>query len=164
MSNKICPSCGENVSRRKRINGVLSCPSCHIPLKQIGSEYVTEGTVPPTDKLTQMLIKKIQQKEQNIFPYVIPEHKKIRTRKILKESWLKYYPVMEDRGLDKDYALHCYSKAIDSIIDLMGEPELGLILWYISGKETNVFQKQLTKNVRSLERVLSTQAEKDNWL
>lgn len=162
MEEKLCPACGEKSKKRKRVDGKLVCPACLTEIVIREGEWAVDVDV-PLKQLTQKLVKEIQKKQDNIFPYTIPSHMLTRTRIILKNSWQTNFPIMERRGLTENQAIDCYAKSFEELVSKEGN-ELGILLWHISSKDTNKFQRILTKHTRSSEQVNVYQAEQENWL
>ena len=159
---KLCPECGNEVKRR--VNG--KCPTCGIELELNKGKYYKAGYAAPVEELSKVMERAVKKAQNNIFPYRIPQHMIARTKKVMETSWNAYYPVMDERGISMDEAIRLFSLAVDDLIDTLPRDsiELGLLLWYVSGKETNKFQRILTKYVIKKERLLGTTAEVDNWL
>lgn len=159
---KLCPECAQKVS--KRVDG--KCPNCGTKLELIKGKYYKADHIAPVEKLAKILEQAVKRTQNNIFPYRIPQHMVMRTKKIMQSSWREYYPIMERRGIDPDEAVNLFSLAIDDLIDAIPRDsvELGLLLWYVSGKDTNKFQRILTKHVIRKEKLLSTSAVEDNWM
>jgi len=166
---KTCPACGESpVRRRVKVDNKLSCPYCHTPVEIVDGELVVEGLVPPIKKLEKILLKNIKARLGIVlFPYVIPNHMKIRTKKILKLAWFEYFSVALEQGLSVDQMLECFDKALTDLLKKMNNAqadELGLLLWYISGKEHYLFKYILGKHVQSVVKLSKLSAKPDSWL
>lgn len=159
---KYCPECGVVVQRRKE----GACPECGTELELIKGEYVISKYIAPVEELTKVLERAVKKTQDNIFPYRIPQHMIIRTKKIVETMWNEYFPIMNGRGIDSDEAIRLIALAVDDLINSLPRDsvELGLILWYVSGKETNKFQRILTRYVRSKEKLIGLSAEEDEWL
>lgn len=159
---KLCPECGKEVSRR--VDG--KCPECGTELELIKGEYFKKNHAPPVEELTRMMEKAVKGSQNNIFPYRIPQHMIVRTKKIMQGAWEEYFPIMDGHGISAEEAIRLFSLAIEDLIDTLPRDsvELGLLLWYVSGKDTNKFQRILTKYVLKKERLLGTTAEVDDWM
>ena len=159
---KRCPECGQESRARKK----GKCPHCNTELELIKGKYFKVGHTAPVEKLTRVLESAVKKTQDNIFPYRIPQHMLMRTKRIVESVWNEYFPIMDSRGITTDEAIRLIALAVDELINSIARDkvEIGLILWYVSGKETNRFQRILTKYVRSKERLIGLRAEEDNWM
>lgn len=159
---KECPICGEVVKRRVKGN----CPHCETKIELIKGEYIQANFIPPVKELALVVEKQMKTVQDNIFPYRIPQHMLLRTNKVLEGMWMEVYPVIEDRGITQRQAITIFELALEELIrgTTPDNVELGLILWFISGKETNKFQRILTKYVKSKERLVGLSEKPDDWM
>jgi len=168
----LCPACEQEVKRRVRfphdmhLEDRLVCPHCYTPIDKFDGRWVMEGLVPPVAKLERILVKNIKAKLDSIYPYVIPSHMQIRTKRILKSAWLEYYGVAIKQGLSVDQMLDCFDKSVKELLAKFDDihVELGLLLWYISGKEHYLFKYMLGKRVKSMAKLIKLGASEDKWL
>jgi len=163
---KTCPECGEEVRRRVSDGKNLVCPKCKTPIELVNGEFIKLIYIPPINTLTRILEKTVKNFQHNIYPYRIPQHMLLRTKKILEKTWLSCFPVMEELGINREQALELFQTAFEELLMGISEPErdLGLLLWYISGKDSNKFQRILTKHTMAKKRLMGLNAEEDNWL
>ena len=159
---KECPVCGEEIKRRVHGN----CPHCGTKVELIKGKYIQANFIPPVKDLARVVEKQIKKVQDNIFPYRIPQHMMLRTNGILEGLWTEIYPVVEQRGITPEQTIAIFELALEELIRGMkpDSVELGLLLWYISGKETSKFQRILTKYVRSKEKLIGLNAVEDNWM
>lgn len=161
---KTCPSCGESIAKRKKLEDVMVCPICEVPLALIDGELVKDSFIPPIQELTISVERALKKVQDNLFYYRIPNHMQLRTKQTLERAWKNYFPIMESKGITKEEAVVIFEQALDELIGGL-TAELGLVLWYISGKDTNKFQVILTKYVRTKERLINLDGSKvDEWL
>ena len=160
---KHCPVCGEVVKRR--VEG--KCNNCGTKLELRRGKYLQANFIAPVKDLAMVLEKQLKRVQDNIFPYRIPQHMIVRTNGILEGIWMEIYPVVEKRGITHEQTVIIFELALEELIRGMkpDNVELGLLLWYISGKETNKFKRILTKYVKNKERLVGLNAVVgEDWL
>lgn len=163
---KECPVCYERVARRVKVDGVMVCPFCLEPVEIVKGVLVRASFRSEVDRLFRIVEKTLKGAQDNIFPYRIPQHMILRTNNILDNMWNDYLPVIQSKGMNIEQAIELFELAMRELVGMLSEDslELGLILWYISGKETNKFQRILTRYVMSKARAVALSAEPDDWL
>ena len=159
---KLCPVCEEEVQRR--VDG--ACPKCGAKIELVRGQYLQADFIAPVKALARVVERQLKKTQDNIFPYRIPQHMMLRTHKVLGSMWSEIFPVVHDRGISADETIALFEMALEELIRKLppDNVELGLMLWYISGKETNKFKRLLTKYVKSRERLVGLQATEDEWL
>jgi len=163
---KECPVCYEMVARRVKVDGEMVCPYCFEPIEIVKGNLVRASFRSEIDILFRIVEKTLKGAQDNIFPYRIPQHMILRTNNILDNMWNEYLPVIHSKGMDTYQAIELFELAMQELVGMLSTDslELGLILWYISGKDTNKFQRILTKYVMSKARAVALSAPEDNWL
>ena len=159
---KTCPVCGEVVKRKVKGN----CPHCSTKIELIKGKYIQANFIPPVKNLFKALEKQIKLSQDNIFPYRIPQHMILRTNGILEGLWMRTFPTLDDIGITSNMAIYLIEQSIAELLTTMSpeQRELGLVLWFLSGKDTSKFLRILTKHVKNKQYAMATQAEEDNWM